>query len=220
MKDIIITVAFACIMVTSVVSAEDASYCEDKIKKILQEYGWKYPDDLTTKYPSFSCIEAYFNGKFIEPGSVPSPRLKIGEPFKVRVDFLVGQDAIVTAQIKSTGYIRYEVVEGPSPWDEYTKDEEILPGITKSYEWTLKPDGSWTMGTAPVRIRYEILDKNLRMVEDGTFTVANPYILQARYTGPESPTVPPSITSPEQPGFGIIAAVIGLAALARLGKRK
>ena len=109
----------------------------------------------------------------------------------------------------------FDVISGPSNFNEWVSEYALKPGWTKLYTWTIEPNGKWTNGRVPLNIiiifNKEIND-NLRV----QYTIANPYILDEHYSGP-APTRTPDPSSTDQspaqgsPGFGVAGALVGIA---------
>ena len=121
----------------------------------------------------------------------------------------------------------YTVVEGPSEIDGAIKNRNIESGWKTTYVWKLKPNGDWTNGNAPINIFVQFNKDydDVRMID---FTIANPQILDEKYSGfniiPTRTTTDPSSTnqSPSQgsPGFEVVGALLGilLAVVYRAGR--
>ena len=108
----------------------------------------------------------------------------------------------------------YEVVEGPSEIDEFIKNLNVESGWKTTYIWKVKPNGDWTNGNAPINLFVEFNQAydDERKID---FTIANPHILDEKYSGFNIiPTTDPSSTNqpPSQgsPGFGGASAMLGI----------
>ncbi|AKB51555.1 hypothetical protein MSBRW_2302 [Methanosarcina barkeri str. Wiesmoor] len=136
----------------------------------------------------YGTIDVYYNDQLLPGKEVVKPTLKIGEPFKVKIDLTLNQTSILFVKICSLRVgTPYEVITGPSEFDKKLYFESLDPG-TYTYEWILKPTGEWEGGTMPVNIWYQIhnVGEDKPLVQ-GEFTVAYPYISNEHYQG-ETPT--------------------------------
>ncbi|KAF5419446.1 MAG: hypothetical protein C5S45_06510 [Candidatus Methanocomedens sp.] len=152
-----------------------------------------------------------------EPATVNDLEIKIDEPIVVKVEVTSKIAGFVDMQLHEPGVTKsFDVISGPSNFDEWVSEYDLEPGWTKVYTWTIAPNGKWTGGRVPINVivifNKEIND-NLRV----QYTIANPYILDEQYSGPAliSTTSDPSSTDqpPSQgsPGFGVAGAVLGIA---------
>jgi sarcinarray family protein len=158
-----------------------------------------------------------------EPATVNDLEIKIDEPIVVKVEVTSKIDGFFDMQLHEPGVTKsFDVISGPSNFDEWVSKYDLEPGWTKVYTWTIAPNGKWTNGRVPINIivifNKEIND-NLRV----QYTIANPYILNEQYSGPApTSTADPSSTDqpPSQgsPGFGVVCALVGIA-LVVLGRR-
>ncbi len=130
----------------------------------------------------YGYVDAWFNG---QKATVKNVTLKIGEPADINVT--------VTSNISGNVYVvlinplvtePYDVVRGPSKIGEYNDNYDVVPGWSKTYTWTIAPNGAWTNGNAPINIFVEFSkqgeDKKIQ------FTIANPVILNEKYTSSAS----------------------------------
>ncbi|MCL7414393.1 MAG: sarcinarray family MAST domain-containing protein [ANME-2 cluster archaeon] len=109
----------------------------------------------------------------------------------------------------------YEIINGPSEFNDLIQNRGIESGWSKDYQWTIVPNGNWVNGNAPINIFVEFSDRgDDRHIE---FTIANPYILDEHYSGPtptHTATDPSSTDQPPGsnglPGFGVVGAVFGM----------
>jgi len=161
----------------------------------------------------FGIVNAWYNG---QEATVRNISLKIGEPVEI--------DVYVKSKIDCDIYIElinplvtmpYDIISGPSEFDELIKNRGVKSGWSENYTWIIKPNEEWTNGNAPINIFVQFSDRDEDRIEK--FTIANPYILDEQYSGP-APTRPasdPSSTgqpsSQGSPGFGVAGALLGIA---------
>ncbi len=159
-----------------------------------------------------------------EPATVNNLEIKIDEPIVVKVEVTSKVAGFVDMQLYEPGVTKsFDVISGPSNFDEWVSEYDLEPGWTKVYTWTIAPNGKWTGGRVPINVIVifnKEINNNLRV----QYTIANPYILDEQYSGP-APTrtaADPSSTDqpPSQgsPGFGVAGALLGIA-LVVLGRR-
>ena len=173
----------------------------------------------------FGIVFAWSND---EPATVEGMILKINEPFTVKATIESKIDGNIYVQLYEPGVTNaYTVVEGPSEIDGAIKNRNIESGWKTTYVWKLKPNGDWTNGNAPINIFVQFNKDydDVRMID---FTIANPQILDEKYSGfniiPTRTTTDPSSTNQSQsqgsPGFGVAGALLGilLAVLYRAGR--
>ena len=169
----------------------------------------------------YGNVIAWFNN---EKATVEDISLKINEPFIVKIDIESNIDGNVYVQLYEPGVTTaYNVIKGPSEINEWIDNPKINSGWKKTYTWTLKPNGEWTLGKAPINIMVSFSKEGTQLPIE--FTIANPYILDEQYSGstpkptsdPKSTDQPPS--SEGSPGFGVVAALMGVAAMVIITKR-
>ena len=144
----------------------------------------------------YGIVRAWFNG---ENATVNSVQLKIGQPVEVKVEILSKIDGNVYVELDEPGITKsYDVIVGNSALGESIDNQNIIAGWLKIYSWTLKPNGAWKNGNAPINIRVSFSKKgNQKPIE---FTIVNPYILDEQYTGAvTTTTVVPKITGTGAP---------------------
>jgi len=147
----------------------------------------------------YGIIDVYYNDQLLPGKEVAKPTLKIGEPFKIKINLTLNQKSILFLKICSLRVgVPYEVIEGPSEFDKKLYFESLDPG-TYTFEWILKPTGEWEGGTMPVNIWYQIhnVGEDEPLVQ-GEFTVAYPYLSNEHYKG-EVPTPKEQKTSEKEP---------------------
>ena len=151
-----------------------------------------------------------------EPATVNDLEIKINEPIVVKVEVTSKIAGFVDMQLYEPGVTQsFDVISGPSNFDEWVSEYDLEPGWTKVYTWTIAPNGKWTSGRVPINIivifNKEIND-NLRV----QYTIANPYILDEQYSGPAPTRTTPDPSSTDQtptqgsPGFGVVGALVGI----------
>ena len=171
---------------------------------------------------NYGIVSAWFNN---EPATVEGISLKNNEPFTIKVEVESKIEGNVYVQLYEPGVTTaYTVIDGPSKINEWIYNTKIESGWKKTYIWKLKPDGDWTNGIAPINIfvQFNQAHDDIMKLE---FTIANPYILDEQYSGstpkptpdPKSTDQPPS--SKGLPGFGVVAALMGVAAVVLTGRR-
>ncbi|MBC2702285.1 MAG: sarcinarray family MAST domain-containing protein [ANME-2 cluster archaeon] len=152
-----------------------------------------------------------------EPATVNDLKIKIDEPIVVKVEVTSKIAGFVDMQLYEPGVTKsFDVISGPSNFDEWVSEYDLEPGWTKVYTWTIAPNGKWTGGRVPINVIVifnKEINNNLRV----QYTIANPYILDEHYSGPAPTrtTTDPSSTNqpPSQgsPGFGAASALLGIA---------
>ena len=181
---------------------------------------------ITSAESSYGKIDVYYNDIILPGTEVAKPTLKIGEPFKVRIDLTVYQTSFVNVELTELGKNNYEIMNGPTKkMGDYTGLITIEENFTHVYEWKVRPTENWVDGSMPINLHYEILDPSSpKPLVSSKFTVAVPYITTEHYKGdttpitttdPESPTSTDDPTTPSTPAFTILAAALALTIAAR-----
>ncbi|MBW6517543.1 MAG: sarcinarray family MAST domain-containing protein [ANME-2 cluster archaeon] len=163
---------------------------------------------------NYGIVNAWFNG---EEATVENIQLKIGEPAEIKVEITSKTDESINIKlINPLKTESYEVISGPSKFDEWIDVMNVESGWKKTYIWSIIPTGEWTNGNAPINIFVQF-HKDINDDETVKFTIANPYILDEQYSGPtptHTPTDPPSTDQPPGanglPGFGVVGMMIAL----------
>jgi len=144
----------------------------------------------------YGIVKAWFNGK---NATVEDLNMKIGEPgeIKVEVSSKIDGDAII--QLYEPGVTKaFKVINGPSEIEKRIDNLNIQSGWTKTYTWTVAPNGAWKNGNAPINVFVQFY----KGMKDNKidFTIANPYILDEQYTGvistPKQTSSPTETTTP------------------------
>lgn len=127
----------------------------------------------------YGIVKAWFNG---ENATVSGSKLKVGEPFEIKVEVISKIDGDITLSLNEPGVTKaYDIISGPSKEDEWLDNMKIGSGWSKTYTWSIVPNGAWKNGNAPINIFVQFFkgnkDKKIQ------FTIANPYILDEQYSG-------------------------------------
>ena len=159
----------------------------------------------------YGIVKAWCNN---EPATVDGLKLKIGEPTIIKVEVTSKINGFLDLIIEEPGVTNsFDVISGPSDFDEIISEYDVKPEWTKEYIWTISPNGRWTDGNAPINL-YVQFNQDIDEVERVQFTIANPYILDEQYSGPTRTAIDPSSTdeTPSQgsPGFGVVGALMGI----------
>ncbi|MCG7848308.1 MAG: sarcinarray family MAST domain-containing protein [ANME-2 cluster archaeon] len=158
----------------------------------------------------FGIVNAWYNG---QEAMVENINLKIGEPAEITVSIISKIDCNVYLELTNPLVTKpYEIISGPSEFNELIQNRGIKSGWSKNYTWIIKPNDKWVNGNAPINIFVEFSDRGDDRHEE--FTIVNPYILNEQYSGPAPTTTDPSSTDqpPSQgsPGFGVVGALMGI----------
>ena len=139
----------------------------------------------------YGIVGAWFNGR---NATVNDVQLKIGESAEVKVEVISKIKGDASLMLREPGVTKaFDVLDGPSKEEEWLTNMNIESGWSKTYTWTVVPNGAWKGGKAPLNIVVQfnkgMTDKKIQ------FTIANPYILDEQYTGAATTTTPaPEIT--------------------------
>jgi len=160
----------------------------------------------------FGIVNAWYNG---QEATVRDVYLKVGEPVEITAYVYSKIDCNVYAELANPLItMPYEIVSGPSEFDELIQNRGVKSGWSGNYTWIIKPNGEWTNGNAPINLFVQFSDRGDVRIEE--FTIANPTILDEHYSGPAPTrtTTDPSSTNqtPSQgsPGLGVVGAMLGL----------
>lgn len=168
-------------------------------------------------YGEVYTYDVYFNDKLLPGTEVAKPVLKIGEPFKIKVNITVYQEYKVSGQISEIGSGNFEVIDGPSEMNRYSS-VNLKPNESHVFEWTVKPTEGWAGGSLPIDFHYAFLKKgNPEPILNSGFTVAYCTISNEYYEG-ETPTseehpvseFESSPSSVSTPAFSLITAILAL----------
>jgi MAST domain-containing protein len=168
----------------------------------------------------YGSINVYYNDKLLPGTEVAKPTLKIGEPFKVKIEMTLNQTCSLFVQVCSLGGNLFEVVDGPSKFEKTKYFKSIDPG-KQAFEWTVRPTDEWAGGSIPLNFWYQInLPGEDKPAVKGEFTVAyctisnehykvevpTPKVQKTSETEP-SPTPKPA----SMPSFGSVSTMVALA---------
>ena len=161
----------------------------------------------------FGIVNAWYNG---QEATVKNISLRVGEPAEIIVSVFSKIDCNVYVELANPLItMPYEIVNGPSEFDELIQNRGVKSGWSENYSWIIKPNEEWTNGNAPINLFVQFSDRGDVRIEE--FTIANPIILDEQYTGsnPSHTTTTSSSTNQSQsnssPSFGIIAALLSVA---------
>ncbi|MFA4957728.1 MAG: sarcinarray family MAST domain-containing protein [Candidatus Methanoperedens sp.] len=155
----------------------------------------------------YGIVRAWFNEKNATAYDV---QLKIGEPAEVKVEVISKIKGDTSIKLKEPGVTRaFDVLDGPSDEEEWLTNMNIESGWSKTYTWTVAPNGAWKGGNAPLNIVVQfnkgMNDQTIR------FTIANPNILDEQYSGaiptPEATASTAGTQVKETPFLPVIFAV-------------
>jgi sarcinarray family protein len=161
----------------------------------------------------FGIVNAWYNG---QEATVKDVYLKVSEPAEITVYVQSKIDCDIYVElINPLVTMPYDIINGPSEFDELIKNRDVKSGWKENYTWIITPNGEWTNGNAPLNIFIQFSYQDEDRIEK--FTIANPIILDEQYTGsnPSHTTTTSSSTNQSQsnssPSFGIIAALLSVA---------
>ncbi|CAG1006145.1 MAG: hypothetical protein MPEBLZ_04138 [Candidatus Methanoperedens nitroreducens] len=166
----------------------------------------------------YGSVRAWFNG---ENATVNGVQLKIGEPIELKLDVLSKVNGHVSLKLKEPGVTTaYDVLSGPSKIDEKISNLNIESNWSKTYTWSLAPNGAWKNGNAPINIIVQFHDLKTKNDEIIQFTIVNPYILDEQYTVtvPEKTPSPAGTSAKATPFLPVIFTVSALLLAWRLKK--
>ena len=166
----------------------------------------------------YGIVNASFNDK---NATVEGFSMKIGEPAEVKINVISKIDGDVTLTLYEPGVTRaFKIINGPGDIDKWIDTLNINAGWSKTYIWTVAPNGAWKNGNAPLNVIVQF-NKGMKNKQID-FTIANPYILDEQYsgstpaqtTGAAQPS--PTSTSPETqqapflPVIGALVVILGV----------
>lgn len=168
----------------------------------------------------YVSIDVYYNDKILSGKEAAKPTLKIGEPFKIKIEMTLNQTCSLFMQVCSLGGNLFEVVDGPSKFEKTKYIKSVDPG-KHVFEWTIKPTAEWAGGSIPLNFWYQInLPGEDKPVVNSEFTATYPYISNEYYKG-ETPTSKEQPTSKTEtsptskpasmPDFSLVTAIATLA---------
>ncbi|CAG1001346.1 MAG: sarcinarray family MAST domain-containing protein [Candidatus Methanoperedens sp.] len=171
----------------------------------------------------YGTVKAWFNG---ENATANGLQLKIGEPVEVKVEIISKINGSVFVKIKEPGVTKaFDIKKGPSNHDVTIDNYDVTNGWSKTYTWTLTPNGAWKNGNAPLNIFVQfdkIVNGEIKGYKPIQFTIANPYILDEQYTGaattPETTASRAGTQAKEAPFLPLIFTVSALLLAWRWGR--
>ena len=157
----------------------------------------------------YGTVRAWFNG---ENATVTGIELKVGEPVEINLEVSSKIDGHVGIILTETGVTKaFEISNGPSKEDETIKNLNIEKGWSKTFSWTLKPNGAWKNGNAPINVVVQFYNTKKDNSKTIQFTIANPYILDEQYSGavptPEKTASPAGTQVKESPFIPVIFTI-------------
>ncbi|MGV8077072.1 MAG: sarcinarray family MAST domain-containing protein [Methanosarcina sp.] len=142
---------------------------------------------LVSASSQYGSIDVYYNDKILPGKEVAKPTLKIGEPFKVKIEMTLNQTSSLFVQVCSLGGNFFKVIDGPSEFEKTKYIKSLDPG-KYIFEWTIVPTNEWAGGSIPINFWYQInLPGEDESAVKGEFTVAYCTISNEHYEG-EAPT--------------------------------
>jgi MAST domain-containing protein len=142
----------------------------------------------------YGSIDVYYNDKLLPGKEIAKPLLKIGESFKIRLDFKVYQKSYVSVKLSELEENDFIIIDGPTSKMEEYYGKIIEENSTEIFEWTVKPTEKWIGGSIPIDFVYQIdeLGSGGKTLVNSGFTVAYCTISNEHYEGE-------ALTSSEQP---------------------
>jgi len=162
----------------------------------------------------YGIVNAWYNG---QEATVRDVQLKVGEPTEITVFVQSNTDCHVFIElINPLVTMPYDMVSGPSEFDEFIDVYDVKTGWRENFTWIIKPNGEWINGNAPINLFVQFSNRDESQY--AKFTIANPFILDDQYTGPglihtTDQSSNDNSTSQGSPGFGIFAVLLGIALL-------
>ncbi len=146
---------------------------------------------VTAGENEYGIANAWFNEK---NATVEGFSMKIGEPAEIKVEVISKINGNVYVELNEPGNTKsYNVVKGPSKFDEYINNYDVNSSWSKTFTWTVAPNGAWKNGNAPINLMVSF-SKNGKQ-KPIQFTIANPFILDEQYSG----STPARTTGAAQP---------------------
>jgi MAST domain-containing protein len=173
----------------------------------------------------YGSIDVYYNDNILPGKEVAKPTLKIGEPFKVKVEMTLNQTSTLFVQVCSLGGNYFEVIDGPSEFEKTKYIKSLDPG-KYTFEWVIIPTDEWAGGSIPLNFWYQInLPGEDEPAIKGEFTIAYCIISNEHYQGETSiseqpasenqptsgkPASEESPSSASSPAFNLVTAISAL----------
>ncbi|KAB2948081.1 MAG: sarcinarray family MAST domain-containing protein [Candidatus Methanoperedens sp.] len=150
-------------------------------------------DIISAEENEYGIVKAWFNEQNATVETVEGIKLRVGEPVEVKVEVILKIDGDVSFKLYEPGVTRaYKIINGPSDIENWIDNLNMESGWSKTYTWTVTPNGAWKNGNAPLNIFVQFnKGMNNKKIQ---FTIANPYILDEQYTGAAATTPAPEIT--------------------------
>jgi len=172
----------------------------------------------------YGIVKSWYDN---QPATVEGVGLKINEPVEIKVEVTSKVDAFfIGIELCEPGVTKsFDVISGPSDFDELISEYDIKSGWVKAYTWTICPNGNWVDGNVPINIFVQF-SKEINDDRIIQYSIANPHILDEQYSGsnPFHTTTTSSSTNQSQsnssPSFGIIAALLSVALVVMWKQRK
>jgi MAST domain-containing protein len=170
----------------------------------------------------YGSMDVYYNNKLLPGKEIAKPILKIGEPFKIKIDFTAFQKCYISVKLSELDKDDFIITEGPTLKMEKYFGKIIEKNSTETFEWTIKPTEKWAGGSMPIDFVYQIdeLGAGGKTIVNSEFTVAYCTISNEHYKGevptPKdqkvSETEPAPTSKPaSMPGFSLVTAIAALA---------
>ena len=162
----------------------------------------------------YGFANAWFNG---QEATVKNTKLKIGEPVDIKVTVTSNVSGHVFVKLTNPLVTEpYSVTNGPTIIGESIDNYDVASGWSKTYIWTIAPNGAWKNGNAPINVFIQFFNAQKKQSKKIEFTIANPYILDEQYTGAAQTPGPtgtaPGTTTPKAapfpPALGVIAMLL------------
>ena len=98
----------------------------------------------------YGIVTAWFNGK---NATVEGINMKIGEPGEIKIEVISKIDGDVIIQLYEPGVTKaFKVINGPSEIEKRIDNLNIESGWSRTYTWTVVPNGAWKNGNAPINV--------------------------------------------------------------------
>ena len=176
----------------------------------------------------YGSMDVYYNDKLLPGKEIAKPLLKIGEPFKIKIDLTVYQKCYVSVKLSELDKNDFIIIDGPTLKMEEYFGKIIEENSTEIFEWTVKPTDKWAGGSIPIDFVYQIdeLGAGGKTLVNSEFTVAYCTISNEHYEGevptPEEQPVSktePSPMSASAPAFTLVGSISVLALVFALLRR-
>ncbi len=170
---------------------------------------------LVAAESQYGSMEVYYNDDILLGKEIAKPVLKIGEPFKLKINLTVNQKSDVYVSLSCMEKSSFEIIDGPSlRIDDYSDGDVLEAKSSMEYEWTVKTTERWSGGSLPLDIYYGIYSHGSpEPLVNGGFTVIYPYISTEYYEGktPESSSSETETSSESTPAFTTFGTFLAVA---------